>query len=173
MMPESQIELYADGGVIRKNPSTIGGTWAFRIVANGMAIAERSGVITPQEACLPAITNNLTEMLAVVRGLALLSLTPQFCGTVYSDSMVTLGRIFLGWKWSEIPPWLHQEFRTARAGLRCWDQVRFVLLDGHPTKAHLDAGKGKRGHAVSAHNVWCDHECGRVGAQYKLLEGIR
>ena len=44
---------------------------------------------------------------------------------------------------------------------RNWEQIRYVLLSGHPTKAQLALGIGKGGRPVSEHNVWCDHECGR------------
>jgi ribonuclease HI len=165
-MLEANIELFADGGVIKKNPSTIGGTWAFRIVLNGVVRCERSGVITPAEAQLPAITNNLTEMIAVVQGLKQLTLTPQFCGTVYSDSQITLGRVFEGWKWTGIPTWLHLQFQRAREGLKRWDQIQHVLLAGHPTRAQLEAGIGRHGYPVSEHNVWCDKACTQAALEY-------
>ena len=173
-----QIELYTDGGVIGSNPSKAGGTWAFRVIQDGKVTNQYSGIVTPEQMGLPYITNNLTEMRAVVRGLLTVSyIHPDFAGTVYSDSMVTLGRIFCGWKWSGIPPVLRNEFNEARAGLKQWEKIRWVLLDGHPTHAHLAAGIGKHGHAVSLHNVWCDKECGRLAAQYKkgtaILEGAQ
>jgi ribonuclease HI len=159
-------ELYADGGVIHKNPSQTGGTWAFRIVANGVVVCERSGVITPLQAGLATITNNLTEMLAVVNGLKTLCSTPRWVGTVYSDSQITLGRVFEGWKWTGIPAWLHADYQTARRGLLCWDQIQHVLLSGHPTKAQLEAGTGKGGRPVSIHNVWCDKRCGEEAEKF-------
>jgi ribonuclease HI len=158
--------LYVDGGVIGKNPSEIGGTWAARLVVDGQVTRESSGVITPTEAELLAITNNLTEMLALVEGLEMLPFGWQ--GTIYSDSMVTLGRAFLGWKWHNVPLWLQREYWQARERLMHWDELTFVLLDGHPTKAQLAAGVGKRGHPVSEHNVWCDHACQQVGERLKL-----
>jgi ribonuclease HI len=159
-------ELYADGGVIQKNPSKTGGTWAFRIVANGVVVCERSGVITPLQAGLETITNNLTEMLAVINGLKVLGSTPKWIGTVYSDSQITLGRVFEGWKWTGIPGWLHSDYQAARHGLLCWDQIQHVLLSGHPTRAQLEAGTGKGGRPVSIHNVWCDKRCGEEAAKF-------
>ena len=41
-----------------------------------------------------------------------------------------------------------------------WDAISCLLLDGHPTRSQLEAGKGKRGGPVSEHNVWCDKACG-------------
>lgn len=161
-------ELYVDGGVMRKNPSPIGGTWAARLVRDGLVAMELSGWITPREARTEAITNNLTEMLALVRGLQLLP--ARWTGTIYSDSQVTLGRAFEGWKWQNIPPWLHHEYREARKHLMHWDELQHVLLDGHPTIAHLAAGTGKRGHPVSEHNRWCDEAC--QAAARKFLENL-
>jgi hypothetical protein len=60
------IALYADGGVIGANPSTIGGVWAWCQVADGRRGQCASGVITPTGAGLPAITNNLTELYAIL-----------------------------------------------------------------------------------------------------------
>lgn len=153
-------ELYCDGGVINVNPSPIGGTWAYRIVCNGVVAAEQSGVITPAEAGTPNITNNFTEMLALVRGLQHLTVLPKWTGTIYSDSQITLGRAFMGWKWTGIPKWLYEEFGHAVKGLHNWERIRCVLLSGHPTKAQLQLGTGKGGRPVSIHNVACDRLCG-------------
>lgn len=150
--------LYVDGGVIGHNPSTIGGTMAWRRVINRQVSSQGVAIITPDGAKLPAITNNLTEMLALVNGLE--SLPEHWIGTVCSDSQVTLGRAFMGWKWKNIPMWLHHEFQFHRKRLVNYEKFKYVLLDGHPTRAQLLSGVGKRGHPVSEHNVWCDQACG-------------
>lgn len=161
--------LFADGGVIGSNPSAIGGTWAWRILRNEQVFQQAAGVITPRQADMPAITNNLTEMLALVRGLQALPIS--WAGTVYSDSQVTLGRVFLGWKWKNIPLWLHHEYQQARARLLNWEQTQWVLLQGHPTKAELADGVGSRGAPVSEHNKWCDMACGLQAAEHlRLME---
>jgi ribonuclease HI len=157
-------ELYVDGGVIRKNPSAIGGTWAARLVEDGRVLWGTGGVITPKEAQMPEITNNLTEMLALVRGLSLLP--DDWQGTVYSDSEITLGRAFMGWKWKNIPLWLHHEYQAQVKRLKYWPVIRYVRLDGHPTREHLATGKGKRGGPVSVHNAWCDEACGHAAAVF-------
>lgn len=157
-------QLYCDGGVISANPSIIGGTWAVRLLEAGAVVLESSGVITPAQAKLPSITNNLTEMAALVKGLSLLP--ANWRGTIYSDSQVTLGRAFEGWKWNNIPACLYECFGKQAARLMHWKEIQYVLLDGHPTKAQLESGKGKRGHPVSEHNVWCDHACGQEAKNY-------
>lgn len=153
------LDLYTDGGVIGVNPSTIGGTWAWCLVdATGQRVCEYSGVITPVDAQMPAITNNLTELYAIVRGRE--ALPYAWSGTVYSDSWVSLQRVFLAAKLKNVPPWLIERLqKLQRDGW--FSDCSWQLLDGHPTKAQLAAGVGKRGAPVSIHNVFCDAECQR------------
>jgi ribonuclease HI len=155
--------VYADGGVIGINPSPHGGTWAYvHVNEEGHVIAKNSGLVMPR-ASLPLITNNLTEMIALVK--ALEALPTGWSGHVYSDSQITLGRLFLGWKMNGIPPVL---VRQGAAALERLDlpHIQWTLLDGHPTKAQLAMGKGKRGNPVSIHNVACDTECGRLAREF-------
>lgn len=156
-------ELYCDGGVIGSNPSAIGGTYAGLLVYEDGHVYGFSGAISAQDMGSD-VTNNQTEMLALLRGLQ--KLPDDWCGTIYSDSQVTLGRAFLEWKWKNIPEWMHRLWRQQRGRLKNWDQIQYALLDGHPTKAQLTAGIGKRGHPVSVHNVWCDHACTEAGARF-------
>lgn len=156
-------ELYADGGVIGRNPSTIGGTYAYRLVMDDDRCFGTGGILTPDRTG-GSVTNNQTEMLAVLTGLR--QVPDDWAGTIYSDSMVTLGRLFLEWKWKNIPPWMHRLFTAQRTRLKHWDKIKWVLLDGHPTAAQLRDGVGKRGHLVSIHNVWCDQACKDAGAAY-------
>lgn len=156
-------ELYVDGGVIGSNPSAIGGTYAVRLVYDDGHVYGYSGAVSATE-MHGDVTNNQTEMLALLMGLRYLP--DDFKGTVYSDSMVTLGRAFLGWKWTRVPGWMHRFYRDQRRRLINWDQIKWVLLDGHPTKAQLAAGIGKRGHPVSEHNVWCDRACTEAGQRF-------
>jgi ribonuclease HI len=157
-------KLYADGGVITHNPSEIGGTWAYRILKDGLVTCEFSGILTPKQAKMVTVSNNLTEMCAVIAGLR--ALPDDWTGTIYSDSQITLGRLFMSWKWNEIPQWLHDMYKDAQKRLVNWERLTWVLLDGHPTKAHLAAGLGKRGHPVSEHNKWCDQACTAAAKHY-------
>ena len=158
--------VYADGGVIGANPSPIGGTWAYvHVDAGGVVVARDSAVVTPRPS-VPLITNNLTEMIALVRALA--ALPAGWAGHVYSDSQITLGRLFLGWKMQGIPPVLIKQGAAALERLDI-PHIRWTLLDGHPTKAQLLAGVGKRGNPVSVHNVTCDQECGRLAREFAAL----
>lgn len=159
--------LYCDGGVIGRNPSPLGGTWAWCLVEDGQRMHHDRGIIHAGAYRLPLITNNVTEMFALLRGFK--ELPDGWSGTVYSDSKITLGRVFghyadrglpYGWQWA------------------AWDEVRrlgkvtAVLLDGHPTKAQLAVGKGKRGGPVSEWNVFCDRECARLAKEFQAREGV-
>src|SRR6266540_3780282 len=156
-------ELYVDGGVIASNPSVIGGTHAIKLIHDDGYTWGSSAAVSAR-VMGSMVTNNQTELLALLRGLQYLP--DDWCGTVYSDSQVTLGRAFMGWKWTHIPEWMHELYREQRRRLVNWDQIKYVLLDGHPTKAQLQAGIGKRGHPVSIHNVWCDKACTEAGERF-------
>lgn len=154
------IALYADGGVIGVNPSPLGGTWAWCTVdADGARVRWDAGVLTPA-AVGGAVTNNTTELLALVNGLE--ALPAGWVGAVYSDSWVSLQRVFLGAKLNNVPVWLVDRLQAIQRG-GALAAMRYVLLDGHPTKAQLAAGVGKRGNPVSEHNVWCDLMCQQLG----------
>lgn len=157
------VSLYCDGGVIGSNPSAIGGTYAWRLIWDDGTTSGVGKVLLPQDVGGP-VTNNQTEMMALLEGLR--RLPDYFVGTIYTDSQVTLGRVFQGWKWKNIPAWMHKQYQEQRARFTYWEDIKYVLLDGHPTKQQLQAGVGKRGSPVSEHNVWCDHECQRVGHEF-------
>lgn len=162
--------LYCDGGVIGRNPSEKGGTWAWCGVDNGgNMVASNSGVIDPAEwgylagVCGPfVVTNNVSELIAVLE--AVESVDLGWSGTVYSDSQITLGRVFMGWARNGIRKKLSDRLDHVidRMG-----EVQHVLLQGHPTKADLARGIGKkRNLPVSVHNVWCDKECSKRAKEW-------
>jgi ribonuclease HI len=150
------VAIYTDGGVILKNPSTIGGTWAWCAVdADGNRVIERGGVVPARDG--QQITNNHMEQIALT--LALEAMPEGWSGTVYSDSMIALGRVFKGWRLKNLPANVAKRSAAAVARL---GEIQTVLLQGHPTKADLARGIGaKRNLPVSIFNVWCDAECGR------------
>lgn len=160
------VALYCDGGVIQKNPSPIGGTWAWcGVDAGGSRVVECGGVVPVNGERL--ITNNHTEQMAIVK--ALEAMPDGWSGTVYSDSMIALGRVFKGWRTKNLPVNVSQRAAAAVARL---GTIETVLLQGHPTKADLECGIGaKRGFPVSIHNVWCDQECARQAREYLQAKG--
>lgn len=153
--------IYADGGVIMKNPSAIGGTWAWcGVNALNNRIIEKYGAI-PAPPSRP-VTNNHTEQIAIT--MALESMPDNWSGTVYSDSQTAIGRVFYGWKESNLPRNISER---SKAALSRMGEIKTVLLQGHPTKADLERGIGKkRNLPVSPHNVWCDKACGLASKEF-------
>ncbi len=154
------IAIYADGGLVIRNPSPYGGAWAWcGVDADGEIRETGSRLMTPQEYQMETISNNVTEFFALAK--ALRSMPKGWSGIAYSDSEVTLNRIF-GIYHSEkgLPEgWLEH----ARNNLKRLGEVTPVLLSGHPTKQELLNGVcRRRGRPVSKFNVWCDEECRRI-----------
>ena len=153
--------LYCDGGVIGPNPSLLGGTWCYCWVSNGEILRHRSGVVTPEDLGIPHVSNNITELYAALK--ALESVPHDWGGVLFTDNIVTLHRFTMSKKWNGVPDWLRRRVRDRRAGRR----YDVGLLCGHPNRAELAAGIGKRGYPVSKFNVFCDKECTRLARAYK------
>jgi len=132
------------------------------VSADGTRTRHAFGYITPADLGMPAVSNNHTELLALVLGLE--ALPAGWTGTVYSDSWVSLQRVFLAAKLANVPPWLVERLQTLQKS-GALKQMTYTLLDGHPTRAELAAGIGKRGHMVSEHNVWCDQQCSAIARE--------
>lgn len=156
--------IYADGGVIGKNPSSDGGTWGWCFTNRyGLRINGDYGYLTPDLFGEGPITNNVTELYALL--LALEAAPDHWCGPVYSDSGITLGRLRT-WR---LPPGAAWSLHGVPRALQLlvwrqvdrldWEGITWHLLDGHPTHKQLESGRGKRGGTVSPHNVWCDRMC--------------
>lgn len=161
--PVPIVALYTDGGVIGQNPSPLGGTWAWCLVdASGELRRQSVGWISPADLGADAVSNNHTELLALVLGLE--ALDADFAGTVYSDSWVSLQRVFLAAKLNNVPQWLVERLQALQKSGRLAG-LGYTLLDGHPTRAQLAAGVGKRGNPVSKWNVWCDEQCSQMARE--------
>jgi ribonuclease HI len=159
------LQLYTDGGVIYKNPSPIGGTWAWVLVDDDRVIGQRANVITPPLMKSDSVTNNQTELLSVIYGLQQIRHFEENL-IIYSDSKVTLGRVFGKFPFNNIPEWMTRLLRREQTRLENFRKFKYVHLDGHPTKAQLEQGFGKRGNPVSKYNVLCDQMCHDAGQQY-------
>lgn len=158
-------ELYADGGCIGPNPSPLGGTWAWVRTRDDAPIQAASGVLLPSDLHATQVSNNNSELYALL--VALLTLPEGWDGRVNSDSQTALGWVFKGWKQDKIPPCL----RDVLNALITSGKLLFLdsrLLQGHPTKEDLRKGVGaKRGLPVSIHNVACDAMCNEEAAGFK------
>lgn len=153
------IDLYVDGGVIGKNPSTHGGTWAWVQAINGEMVESGSGRCTPTDIDMPTVTNNTSELYAAIEGLA--NMPDNWNGRIFTDSETTRARIT--WertraKFVGAPDWLREELRKQMARL---GRYKVVMLAGHPSESDLRRGMNYKGVPVSRHNVFCDELCGR------------
>lgn len=156
--------IFCDGGVIwdgSAGGSTIGGTWAWvGTDENDELIISESGFIKMEDR---ETTNNHTEFIAAVK--ALEAMDAGWSGTLACDSKITLGRLFNGDNTKNLP---NEWIVRARKALERLSVVTPKHLDGHPTKAHLEAGIGKRGNPVSKWNLFCDSLCNEAKEPYKL-----
>jgi ribonuclease HI len=149
--------LYSDGGCINKNPSSIGGMWAWCLVENGRRVKHKSGLIETSPS-LPLVTNNLTELLAAV--LALEEMPNEWAGTIWTDSKVTLYRISKYRKkkrasFKGVPEWLKNRVDVLHKRLGAYSTC---LVAGHPSIVDLERGT-RKGVPCSIHNVFCDNLC--------------
>lgn len=151
------LTLYTDGGVIRRNPSIFGGTWAWVLVDGEDSVDSGAGVITPQEMGTLSVTNNQTELLAVVKGLG--AIYDDEIVQICSDSDVTLGRLFRNSPFVNIPKWMVKKLEQEKRRLQNFSKFTYTLMDGHPTQEQLRTGKGKNGNVTSEWNVRCDQKC--------------
>jgi ribonuclease HI len=163
------VSVYCDGGVIGRNPSPHGGTWAWlHVSAIGGELDRDSGIVTPKDVGLPTVTNNMTELLAAL--FAMEAVPEGWSGTIYTDSHVTELRIERRHSSQKpasmvgIPPLLVERVRKARARL---GDFKVVLLGGHPTIDEVRMGRRRDGFPCSAHNVRCDQMCQDRAAQFR------
>lgn len=166
------LTLYTDGGVIQRNPSPFGGTWAWVLVDDDEIQDQGWGIIAPDIMGVLFVTNNQTELLAVIMGLK--SLYKDEIAHICSDSEITLGRLFRGSPFNNIPKWMINGLYKEKARLEHFSRFTYELMDGHPTQEQLRSGKGKKGHTTSKWNVWCDQKCNQLASEYmeKLHEVV-
>lgn len=160
-------QVFTDGGLLSANPSRVGGTWAFCYVdREDRLVGGASGVVLLGETGLSEVSNNTTELLAML--LALEQLPDGWEGDAFSDNETTRIRCTYAatCKMNGVPgPWVPR-FRNVVDRL---GGVVFHLLGGHPTKADLIAGKrAKDGMPVSKWNVWCDLQCESQAKRFRL-----
>lgn len=156
--------IYCDGGVCGKNPSKIGGTWAWCWVnEDDCLIGHDSGFVTPGMMKTKSVTNNQTELLAAVTALASVGLFKGWSGTLYTDSLVTLYRVTDGVSFNAVPGWLEERARLIREGRK----YRVKLVAGHPTRKELLSGvRLRNGLPVSHWNAFCDKLCREAAEAY-------
>jgi ribonuclease HI len=164
------VAIYADGGLVRCNPSPYAGAWAWcHINAWGVIVARNSGIV-PWTGIWMGVTNNEMEATALIEGLE--SLPEWWTGRVCSDSQVALGWVLardgVGYQ-SKCPAALRQ--RAIRATQRL-GHIRRVLMNGHPSQKDLARGFGSRGLPCDSYQVVCDTECSRLTEEYIRAHNI-
>lgn len=149
------MKLYCDGGCIKYNPSTIGGTWAWCLISDQDKMEKyNSGIITPKDLGIVKIGNNLAELYAAYQGL--LAMGENWEGTIHTDSQVTWFRITNSHSFSGIPTQLMEDVLNLRKRMK----YKAVLVAGHPRKKELQQGyRHRNGLPTSIWNVWCDETC--------------
>lgn len=101
------------------------------------------------------VTNNIAEQYAMV--MALEYFPDGWAGTVYSDSYVAITRLKGKGTHKNLPASL---IARTRAVIKRLGNVKYVLIQGHPTKEQLARGWGKNINTlVSIHNVYVDQAC--------------
>jgi ribonuclease HI len=151
------LKLFTDGGCSRKNPSPYGISWAYVAAdENDTIIKQDSGAISTALCGKFKASNNLAEMIAAVKALEFAAHTQVQKATLYSDSELTLNRIFKDYSKDGLPKNVTARLGTAVAKINKLDGV---LVGGHPSKKELKAGVGKKGLPVSEYNVLCDKLC--------------
>jgi ribonuclease HI len=149
--------LYTDGGLLSKNPSDKGGTWAWVCVdEEDNVLAKESGIVLPHHIDRERVTNNQSELTAIYRGLR--SLPNGWQGQLWSDSRIALQWIggTPGRTWTSVPRRLsnlviHELHRNRTTGGR----IEFMHLDGH-----------REGSEFHKFNVMCDRMCNEERAKW-------
>lgn len=144
-------DLYSDGGVIQKNPSLIGGTYAYVIIHEDKIKDKDAGTYTPDDMNTDVVTNNQTELVAALAGFELAFVKGLHIRKFYCDSDVTLGRLYRGWALNNIPAWLVD-----------WHHELVGVIQTTPYEL-------VKGHAGNKWNEYCDQLCRQAGL--KLLKG--
>lgn len=170
------VVLYADGGVIGRNPSPYGGPYAWYLIQdNETVIRAGDGILTPADLGTETVSNNNTELLAVLAGAE--AATPNYPNlTIKSDSLNALRWLFGEKGIQNVPQALRDRLiaylKTGRlAG------CSYTLLAGHPTKEWLAAGyrtePGKSPLEVSIWNKACDDRCNELKRLWEVEHGLR
>jgi ribonuclease HI len=153
--------VYSDGGCVKVNPSPHAGTWAVVYVdMTGREIGHAAGYLVPDEG---TVENNLMETFAALVGLEVLP--DGWAGTLYTDNLNALRRITTPRGTSFNGPAHELRERCCYVRDRMPDMTG-QLLCGHPTRAELESGRGKRGYPVSVHNVRANALCDETAANF-------
>jgi hypothetical protein len=128
-------------------------------------LAEDAGLLLPHHLDVKRITNNDSELYALVRAL---EACPDGADvSAYSDSQCTLMRMARIARGQAPTKTMNQElYDRAEAALSRLGEVCFVHVKGHPTRSDLERGRTSKGRLVSRHQVRCDDLCTEKAQEY-------
>lgn len=129
---------FADGGVYMKNPSKKGGAWAY-VKLNGKEVVSNYGIVEGK------VTGNFMEFIALYE--VIKSLPDGWSGEIVSDSKITLGRIFYGWKCNGLPEDLVED---------CRNQIKRL---GVVFPRHVKGHQAQSDDIYITYNRMCDSLC--------------
>lgn len=168
-------DLYTDGGLLSRNPSSLGCTAAFVAVREGLVIEQMAWRMTCEDLGLSEVSSNTAELLAAIFALRWIGIEqPGWAGKLHTDSEVTAtrlrrGQVGLRWDMRGVTSRMNTWFRLAMAKV---GKFEVIELGGHPTRADLAAGVNKYGLPVSRWNVLADKLCNRVKEVDRPLENL-
>lgn len=164
--------LWTDGGLLSRNPSKIGGTWAWVRVNEKLEIENQSsGILLPKHLNTEArvyteVTNSHSEITAIYRGLR--ELPDDWIGEIVTDSKLCISWLTqkdrLGERlvWKNCPDWLQERVIQ--------EQNRIYGSGGHLKYRHVD---GHQNDSIDHRfNILCDDMCRKEGEDYKERHGI-
>lgn len=169
-------EIYCDGGLMKENPSLIGGSWAWvGVDENRRLLIARADVVLVTPGGI--ISNNTVETMAIVK--ALQAMPDDWDGTIISDSDCALTRTFGNPPFSGCPRNVKEALQDEV--LRMGD-MSMIHVHGHPNQDDLDGVNGfcektglplghktdKNGNLlpVSMWNKYADSLCRTVMSEY-------
>ncbi len=151
------MKLFTDGGTVKKNPSLLGGTWAWCLVSGDEVVTQASGVVTPDDFESVVVTSNDAELFAAIRGLQFMGKEFQggWEGEWWTDSKVTLYRLSTS-DIGRVPAWAQRQAAILRKR-RTWTTV---LCAGHSTRNEILLGYRERNKLpCSVWNTYVDEMC--------------
>ena len=168
----SSVALYADGGVVARNPSVLGGTWAWcGVDERGWRWQEHGGFVLARDIAPPlppVVTNNQMEWLACSRRSRLRAKAGTACCTPTASppSAVAVPAGDAGMQYPSevlVPRGLPLEWFVQMRGIIAYQRVELHHLKGHPTAVDL------RRWPHSSHQVWATWKPRRQATKSALL----
>jgi ribonuclease HI len=170
--------IFSDGGLVGRNPSREGGSWAWCGVSkDGEHIREQSGYLLTKNATCPGytrvgsdvVTNNDVEFWAALR--ALENMPDGWSGVLASDSQITIQRLKDCRDGVVITAFRNEWYKRASDAFKRLGTIKFVHVGGHPTQAQMADGQRENSDGtvtrVNRHQQWADDRCTELRKSYE------